>query len=151
MRLARFNIQLNPQPKNPGRPGRKYFVGMPIPGGAGCIAAMVHFRLGHPIQEWWSSALWMAFIALCAFLMVSTWRFWSAKSVDVSSRQPSRLILIFVIVGGLIWRYSQYVLVIIALSYMAFGLISRLMYSLRRPAPALPAAGPDPGTEGPSQ
>jgi CDP-diacylglycerol---serine O-phosphatidyltransferase len=25
-RLARFNIQVNPQPLNPGRPGRKYFV-----------------------------------------------------------------------------------------------------------------------------
>ena len=25
-RLARFNIQANPQPSNPGRPGRKYFV-----------------------------------------------------------------------------------------------------------------------------
>ena len=30
-RLARFNIQHNPIPKNPGRPDRKYFVGLPIP------------------------------------------------------------------------------------------------------------------------
>ncbi len=50
-RLARFNIQLNPQPKNPGRPGRKYFVGMPIPGGAGCLAAFVHLRLGYPVHR----------------------------------------------------------------------------------------------------
>src|SRR3954463_2596861 len=28
-RLARFNIQSNPQPSNPGQPGKKYFVGMP--------------------------------------------------------------------------------------------------------------------------
>ena len=34
-RLARFNISHNPEPKNPGRPGRKYFVGMPIPAAAG--------------------------------------------------------------------------------------------------------------------
>ena len=27
-RLARFNITRNPQPSNPGRPGKKYFVGM---------------------------------------------------------------------------------------------------------------------------
>ena len=33
-RLARFNISVNPQPSNPGRPGKKYFVGMPIPAGA---------------------------------------------------------------------------------------------------------------------
>src|SRR5581483_1498678 len=30
-RLARFNIQVNPQPANPGGQGKKYFVGMPIP------------------------------------------------------------------------------------------------------------------------
>jgi CDP-diacylglycerol---serine O-phosphatidyltransferase len=45
-RLARFNITTNPQPSNPGRPGKKYFVGMPIPAGAGVIAAVVHFREG---------------------------------------------------------------------------------------------------------
>ena len=33
-RLARFNITTNPQPSNPGRPGKKYFVGLPIPAGA---------------------------------------------------------------------------------------------------------------------
>src|ERR1051325_4667436 len=39
-RLARFNITTNAQPSNPGRPGKKYFVGMPIPAGAGVIAAV---------------------------------------------------------------------------------------------------------------
>src|SRR5215470_18488141 len=42
-RLARFNITTNAQPSNPGRPGKKYFVGMPIPAGAGIIAAVVHY------------------------------------------------------------------------------------------------------------
>ena len=41
--LARFNIAKNPQPSNPGRPGKKYFVGMPIPAGAGVIAAVRAF------------------------------------------------------------------------------------------------------------
>src|SRR5438477_8723348 len=45
-RLARFNITSNPQPTNPGRPGKKYFVGMPIPAAAGVIAAVVHFTEG---------------------------------------------------------------------------------------------------------
>ena len=38
-RLARFNIQHNPIPKNPGRPDRKYFVGLPIPAAAAMVAA----------------------------------------------------------------------------------------------------------------
>src|SRR5271169_4511088 len=51
-RLARFNIQTNPQPSNPGRPGRKYFVGMPIPAAAGAVAAVVHLVGGAPLQYW---------------------------------------------------------------------------------------------------
>jgi CDP-diacylglycerol--serine O-phosphatidyltransferase len=38
-RLARFNISHDAQPRNPGRPGRKYFVGMPIPAAAGYQAS----------------------------------------------------------------------------------------------------------------
>ena len=41
-RLARFNVQTNPIPKNPGRPDRKYFVGLPIPAAAGMVAAVVY-------------------------------------------------------------------------------------------------------------
>src|SRR6266436_1548899 len=81
-RLARFNIQVNPQPSNPGRPGRKYFVGMPIPAGAGAIAAMVHVVLGNPLQVWWLSIGWGVFVFAIAFLMVSTWRFFSLKGIN---------------------------------------------------------------------
>src|SRR5436305_2714700 len=49
-RLARFNIAVNTQPSNPGRPGKKYFVGMPIPAGAGLIAAGVHFTRGDSLR-----------------------------------------------------------------------------------------------------
>ena len=42
VRLARFNVQKNPIPKNPGRPDRKYFVGLPIPAGAAMVAAVVY-------------------------------------------------------------------------------------------------------------
>ena len=52
-RLARFNVQKNPSPKNPGLPGRKYFVGLPIPPAAGMLAAVVHFNGGYPLVNWW--------------------------------------------------------------------------------------------------
>src|SRR5512141_2247817 len=73
-RLARFNIQVNPQPSNPGRPGRKYFVGMPIPAGAGVIAAVVHFTNGTPIVAWWIGLIWAALVFVTGYLMISTWR-----------------------------------------------------------------------------
>ena len=37
----------------PGRPDRKYFVGMPIPAAAGLLASTVHFCYGIPVQAWW--------------------------------------------------------------------------------------------------
>src|SRR5205814_4428561 len=87
-RLARFNITSNPQPSNPGRPGKKYFVGMPIPAGAGVIAAVVHFSAGDPVSSWWTALTWMLMVVAVAYLMVSTWRFYSFKDIELSSRQP---------------------------------------------------------------
>jgi CDP-diacylglycerol--serine O-phosphatidyltransferase len=144
-RLARFNITLNPQPKNPGRPGRKYFVGMPIPAGAGCIAATVHLSRGVPITTWWLAPVWMVFVLVLGFLMVSTWRFWSAKSIDFRSRHPFRLILIIGLFIALIWNWSRYVLFSLALIYLLSGIISRISFAFRRagdaPAPVESSQG----------
>src|ERR1700739_3554075 len=68
-RLARFNIVSNPQPSNPGRPGKKYFVGMPIPAGAGVLAAVVHFSGGEPISALWSCITWMLIVMAAGYLM----------------------------------------------------------------------------------
>ena len=148
-RLARFNIQLNPQPKNPGLPGRKYFVGMPIPGGAGCLAAVVHLRLGHPVTAWWSSIIWMAYICLSAFLMVSTWRFWSSKSIDFSSRKAARIFVLLGMVLTAIWFFHKVVLFAMAVTYMTSGVLSRVAYSFRRRGP-VPPVPPSPQQEVPA-
>ena len=84
-RLARFNITTNPQPSNPGRPGKKYFVGMPIPAGAGVIAAVVHFTAGDPLESWYTALTWVAMVTMVGYLMVSTWRFYSFKDIDFRS------------------------------------------------------------------
>jgi CDP-diacylglycerol--serine O-phosphatidyltransferase len=55
-RLARFNVQVDPVPKNPGRPDRKYFVGVPIPAAAGMIAAAVYATGSEPLVWWVYSA-----------------------------------------------------------------------------------------------
>src|SRR4051812_48075017 len=78
VRLARFNVQTNPTPKNPGRPDRKYFVGMPIPAGAGFIAAIVYFS-SPPVRSALFSTLWVLLILLVSLLMVSAWRYPSFK------------------------------------------------------------------------
>jgi CDP-diacylglycerol---serine O-phosphatidyltransferase len=144
-RLARFNIQLNPQPSNPGRPGRKYFVGMPIPAGAGCLAAVVHFFKGVPLAEWWEAVIWCAFVAFAGFLMVSTWRFWSSKNIDWKSRQSFRYFILLCGIAAGVFFFSRYVLVAMALAYMLSGVLARLTFTLRRSS-ATPRA-PQPTTE----
>src|SRR5206468_4338405 len=76
-RLARFNIQKNPVPKNPGRPNRKYFVGLPIPAAAAMVASVVYAADSEPITFWPLTIAWLALLALLSFLMVSTWRYYS--------------------------------------------------------------------------
>src|SRR5271170_1429560 len=122
-RLARFNIAKNPQPSNPGRPGKKYFVGMPIPAGAGVIAAIVHFSAGEPVISWWTSMSWLMMVVVVGYLMVSTWRFYSFKDIDFTSRRPFRLIVVIAVLLALIWYYSRPVLFVIAIVYMASGVL----------------------------
>src|SRR5437868_6939227 len=131
-RLARFNITSNPQPSNPGRPGKKYFVGMPIPAGAGVIAAVVHFSAGDPVSSWWTALTWMLMVVAVAYLMVSTWRFYSFKDIDLSSRQPFRLIILFALLFAAIRFYSHWVLFLIALLYVFSGVFWRLKWIFRR-------------------
>jgi CDP-diacylglycerol--serine O-phosphatidyltransferase len=131
-RLARFNITSNPQPSNPGRPGKKYFVGMPIPAGAGVIAAVVHFSAGDPISSLWSCITWMLVTVAAAYLMVSTWRFYSFNGLDLRSRKPFRFVILVALLFAGIWFFSQWLLFILALTYMASGVIWRLQWIFRR-------------------
>jgi CDP-diacylglycerol--serine O-phosphatidyltransferase len=137
-RLARFNITSNPQPSNPGRPGKKYFVGMPIPAGAGVIAAVVHFLAGEPLVSWRTSLSWLLMVMVVGYLMVSTWRFYSFKDIDFGSRRPFRLIVILGIVGYAIWFFSGPVLFAIAVLYMASGILWRLQWIFRPKSPPAP-------------
>lgn len=131
-RLARFNIQVNPQPSNPGRPGKKYFVGMPIPAGAGVIAAVVHFSDGVPIASKWMAITWIFMVIAVGYLMVSTWRFYSFKDIDFRSRQPFQLIILFGLLFAGIWFFSGPLLFALALLYMASGVFWRLQWIFRR-------------------
>jgi len=143
-RLARFNISPDAQPRNPGRPGRKYFVGMPIPAAAGMLAATVHFFNAYPVEEWWVAVPWLILVGLCGFLMVSTWRFWSAKEINFSRSHPFQVLALLAVVAYIVLRYSNGVVFLVALAYMFSGIWARAVYGWRRrrrrphalPAPA---------------
>jgi CDP-diacylglycerol--serine O-phosphatidyltransferase len=131
-RLARFNISLNPHPMNPGRPGRKYFVGMPIPAGAGVIASVVHCFGGSWIDDPRIAIVWLALIMLTSFLMVSNWRFWSGKEIEGGRRNPFQMVVLLGMFVAIIMVFSRYVLISIALGYMMSGLLARIAYGWQR-------------------
>jgi CDP-diacylglycerol--serine O-phosphatidyltransferase len=140
-RLARFNIQKNPKPSNPGRPDRKYFVGLPIPAAAGLVAAVVYACGSAPLQWWGFAAAWLALLGILAFLMVSTWRYPSFK--DLNLLQP-RSPLFVVLLGSmiyLIWYFSQAALLALMGGYVLSGIVIRVGGIARRrlrPSPPSP-------------
>ena len=67
---------------------------MPIPAAAGVIAAVVHFFSGTPVPNWRVAIMWMLLVFLVGLLMVSTWRFWSGKEIDLSDRHPFQRIVL---------------------------------------------------------
>jgi CDP-diacylglycerol--serine O-phosphatidyltransferase len=138
-RLARFNISHDAQPTNPGRPGRKYFVGMPIPAAAGFLASTVHLCYGYPVLSWWIALPWLVLVGLSGFLMVSTWRFWSGKEINFSRSHPFQLLFLLAIVFYVMIRYSNVVFFGIGLTYMFSGIFARAAYGgsrRRRKRPA---------------
>jgi len=131
-RLARFNISHDPEPRNPGRQDRKYFVGMPIPAAGGVVAATVHLFYGLPNAHWWLSLLWIGMVGLLGFLMVSTWRFWSGKEINLSKAQPFQLLAVLAIVLFVVIRWSNGTLFLVGLVYLFSGIWARAAYSWSR-------------------
>jgi CDP-diacylglycerol---serine O-phosphatidyltransferase len=70
--------------------------------------------------------------------MVSTWRFYSFKDIDLSMRQPFRLIILFGLLFAGIWFFSGPLLFALALLYMTSGVFWRLQWMFRRKRPPSP-------------
>jgi CDP-diacylglycerol--serine O-phosphatidyltransferase len=145
LRLARFNVQTNPKPSNPGRPDRKYFVGMAIPAAAGVIAAIIYFVEGHPLGLWLHMIAWVALLVLASFLMISTWRYPSFKEINLLRPRSPVSFVVVALVMYILWNFSQPALLAIALVYMSSGIVIRLGGIIRRrlrpPSPPAPEKG----------
>lgn len=128
-RLARFNVTTNAKPSNPGRPGRRYFVGMPIPAAAGVIASVVHCFDGSPVHDPRIAFVWLGLLLFTGFLMVSRWRFWSGKEINLGTQQPIRLFVVIMVFGVLLAKFSEYLLIVMALAYMVSGIWARFLYA----------------------
>lgn len=131
-RLARFNISVNPVPKNPGRPDRKYFVGLPIPAAAGMVAAVVYALDSQPLRNWIAAVAWMGLIGLLAFLMVCTWRYRSFKDFNLLSPRSFKSVITLGSIIYLLFNFSQPCLLAMATTYVGSGIVVRIGGIIRR-------------------
>ncbi len=140
-RLARFNVQASrPRPLAEGTPkvDKKSFIGLPIPV-AGClIAAIVHFAPTPikyaPHRPELLAIMMMVLVAFLGLMMVSTLRFTSFKSIG-TERRDARLVIALIALVGLIYLYSQWVLLILVMGYVVHGLLFRGLTSVFRRSP----------------
>jgi len=129
-RLARFNIDTVKPTSD-----RRFFVGMPIPAGAGFVAAVVHFYK-QPITTWQISAVWLVMVAFLGFLMVSRMRYYSFKVFDLRKRRSYLVIIAIGLMIGGIWFFSEPVLLTIAVTYAISGVVLRIISKIRPHPPA---------------
>jgi CDP-diacylglycerol---serine O-phosphatidyltransferase len=128
LRLARFNIQAK---KPTDATSKRHFVGLPIPAGAGMIAAVVHF-FKTPTLMIGSALLWAFLLLLLSFLMISTVRYPSFKEFDVKKAKPSLALFFTAMLISLIIFYSEEVLLAMATIYVSSGLVVKLLHTVRR-------------------
>ena len=119
VRLARFNIQ--------GHEGdKRYFIGMPSPSAAGVPAATV-FAYPEGFADPASAVVALPVVLLPAALMVSRLRFRSVSAL-IPGRRRSYLTPLAIAAGiAAIAAQPQIVLVTMAYSYLASGLIGALL------------------------
>ncbi|MGH9398001.1 MAG: CDP-diacylglycerol--serine O-phosphatidyltransferase [Terriglobia bacterium] len=128
-RLARFNIDRG------ATLDRRFFIGLPIPAGAGVVAAIVHFEK-YPLQNWGASIIWLVIVAGAAYLMVSRVRYLSFKAIDLRKKHSYLFIILLGLVVWAIWAYSEPVLLALALVYFFSGPVMRLVSRFRSHPPS---------------
>lgn len=134
-RLARFNVQTR-------KTDARWFVGLPVPAAAGAICALLFFA---PEQGWksWSSGVLLASLVAAGSLMVSTFRYWSFKRIDLRRRWSYRIALPLAAALFIILVHPPAFFLVLMVFYAASGPVSWLWGRLRwrggREAAAEPA------------
>lgn len=147
VRLARFNVLTNPLvPGNEKRAAGGDFVGLPSPAAAGMIASLVllisnvmsanqpdPFQAVHP----WSWSL-LPLLLIISFLMISNVRFPSFKKLDWTARARTRVFILIIMTGFVIFYVPQFAFPAVFLGYISYS-IFRHVFLLKKsemdPAP----------------
>ena len=129
LRLARFNVLT-------GTTDRRYFIGLPSPGGAGAVAAMVLF---FGAAEFTRAEIFVLACAtyLLALLMISNIRYYSFKELDFAKRHPFGVLLVAALAVLIVFAYPQ---TFVFLAFSAYALSGPARWTVvRKHEPAPPA------------
>jgi CDP-diacylglycerol--serine O-phosphatidyltransferase len=125
LRLARYNVQM-------GSAESKAFTGMPIPGAATILSALVLFYY----EIWGSMPVRNFYILLITFvlavLMVSTLRYHGAKELNFRDRKPFWILVAFVLVLVLIIMHPPVALFVFAMIYLVGGILENMVLFYRK-------------------
>ena len=122
LRLARFNIQV-------GRVDGRFFVGMPIPAGAACIAAVILCWPSSP-RTAFHAYLFAGELLLVGLLMVSTVRFPSFKKGTRNPRTRYWILVGAALIIALLVSFPRQFFVGFFAAYIALGLLMNLGWKL---------------------
>jgi CDP-diacylglycerol--serine O-phosphatidyltransferase len=125
LRLARFNVQVNTVES-------KRFVGLPIPAAASMVSATVllFHRFGWPGS--FKKLAILILIYSLAFLMVSSFRYYSFKDPELIKRQPFAVLVLAILLLIVIAAEPVVMLFAVFLLYVLSGPIGFLMSYPRR-------------------
>jgi CDP-diacylglycerol--serine O-phosphatidyltransferase len=120
LRLARFNVQV-------GAVDPRYFVGLPIPAGAACVASVILWQPTPPVSTLHAYAF-AAELFLVGLLMVSTIRFPSFKKRAGSPRAAMVTSLTIVLMFAMMILFQQRFFVGFFAVYVALSLLLNLAW-----------------------
>jgi CDP-diacylglycerol--serine O-phosphatidyltransferase len=125
LRLARFNVQVNTVES-------KRFIGLPIPAAASMVSATVllFYHMGWPSS--YKKVAILCLIYFLAFLMVSSFKYYSFKDPGLIKRQPFGFLVLAVILLIVIASEPVPMLFILFICYVFSGPIGFILTLPRR-------------------
>jgi CDP-diacylglycerol--serine O-phosphatidyltransferase len=137
LRLARYNLQGSTVES-------RFFSGLPTPAAAGVIATgvLVFYEVGDTGVSRHLTVLIVTYLS--AFLMVSTFKYYGFKDIDLFRRKPFRWLVIAILLLIIIAYEPVYTLFGLFFAYFISGPIVSLLFLYRRRHPKPAIAGEKP-------
>ncbi|PTY03632.1 CDP-diacylglycerol--serine O-phosphatidyltransferase [Verrucomicrobia bacterium LW23] len=144
LRLARFNVLATMRPHGQS----KEFTGFPIPAAAGLISSITLLMLRAydsetAFREGYGKYALAGLMLFLSFMMFSTFKYPSFKSVNWRTRYSLPHFVFFVLLACLVLFYYEYMLAVCFVSYLLYGFLRPFLSRAWRKAVEEPSADED--------